>query len=178
MRGRREATQAQAPGLVPVKMDLTLKLKLIVIKFRNERRRIGSNCRRIDEILRGLGATIRMCEERMRSILLWSQNDPTLVTSWHGNPIIITRSSSDLMLYYLSVRKLVHVFQTTEIIFTQVYILCPTITRFAKIPKIIDPMKTIKSQSNNLTILQSHITIFQCYILLILQYSKVLKFDY
>ena len=81
MRGRREATQAQAPGLVPVKMDLPLKLKLIVIKFRNERRRIGSNCRRIDEILRGLGATIRMYEERMRSILLWSQNDPTLVTS-------------------------------------------------------------------------------------------------
>ena len=132
MRGRREATQAQAPGLVPVEMDLHLKLKLIVIKFRNERRRRGSNCRRIDEILRGLGATIRMYEERMRSILLWSQNDPTLVTSWLGNPIIITRSSSDLMLYYLSVRKLVHVFQTTEIIFTQVYILCPTITRFAK----------------------------------------------
>ena len=70
MRGRREATQAQAPGLVPVKRDLPLKLKLIVIKFRNERRRIGSNCRRFGEILRGLGATIRMYEERMRSILL------------------------------------------------------------------------------------------------------------
>ena len=65
-------------------------------------------------MLRGLDTTIRMCEERMRSILLWSQNDPTLVTSSLGNPIIITRSSSDLKPYYLPVRKLGYVFQTTD----------------------------------------------------------------